>query len=103
MIYIHTYRIGKFANKQIRNIYDTLDDAKAQKRVLGGVIQAFEPVEDIEHREHLKEIVVDEISLLIDDMTNHRPGSPWEEAGSTGWDCAKVATLNNFRELLDDF
>lgn len=54
MIYIHTYGIGKFANKQIRNIYDTLDDAKAQQRVLGGVIQAFEQVEDIEHREHLK-------------------------------------------------
>ncbi len=76
MIYIHTYGIGKFANKQIRNIYDTLDDAKAQQRVLGGVIQAFEPVEDIEHREHLKDVVIDEISCLIDDMTNHGPGSP---------------------------
>lgn len=104
MIYIHYYQIGTNENKQERRaICDTLDDAKSQQRVLGGVIQAFEPVEDIEHREHLKEIVVDEISSLIDEMTNHEPGSPWEEVGSTGWDCAKVATLNNFRELLDDF
>ncbi|QEA10068.1 hypothetical protein [Escherichia phage Henu8] len=104
MIYIHYYHIGTNENKQERRtICDTLDDAKSQQQVLGGVIQAFEPVEDIEYREHLKEIFVDEISSLIDDMTNHGPGSPWEEAGSTEWDCAKVATLNNFRELLDDF
>lgn len=104
MIYIHYYHIGTNENKQERRtICDTLDDAKSQQQVLGGVIQAFEPVEDIEHREHLKEIFVDEISSLIDEMTNHGPVSPWEEAGSTEWDCAKVATLNNFRELLDDF
>lgn len=104
MIYIHYYQIGTNDNKkEHRFIHDDFDKAKAQQQVLGGVIQAFEPVEDIEHREHLKEIVVDEISSLIDDMTNHWPGSPWEEAGSPEWDCAKVATLNNFRELLDDF
>lgn len=104
MIYIHYYQIGTNDNKQQRRaICDTLDEAKEQQRVLGGAIQAFEPVEDIERREHLKEIVVDEVSALIDDMTNHGPGSPWEEAGSERWDCAKVATLNNFRELLDEF
>lgn len=104
MIYIHRFKSASGLNhKDHTRVYDDYEHAKAQQRVLGGVIQAFEPVEDIEHREHLKEIVVDEISSLIDDMTNRGPGSPWEEAGSTEWDCAKVATLNNFRELLDDF
>ena len=98
MIFFHYYKIGSIENKQERRaIFDTLDEAKKRQQVLGGCIQGFEPVEDIEHREHLKEIIVDEISSLIDGMTNHGPGSPWEEAGSTEWDCAKIATLNNFR------
>lgn len=51
MIYIHYYQIWTNENKQDRRaICDTLDDAKSQQRVLGGVIQDFEPVEDIEHR-----------------------------------------------------
>lgn len=104
MIYIHYYQIGTNENKkEHRFIHDDFDKAKAQQQVLGGVIQAFEPVEDIEHRDHLKDIVIDEISCLIDDMTNHGPGSPWENAGSVTWDKAKVKTLNNFREILDGF
>lgn len=41
MIYIHTYGVGKFGSKQIRNIHDTLDEAIAQQRVLGGVVEAY--------------------------------------------------------------
>ncbi|QJT70599.1 UNVERIFIED_ASMBLY: hypothetical protein SD1_71 [Shigella phage 2019SD1] len=77
MIYIHTYGIGKFANKQIRNIYDALDDAKEQQRVLGGVIQAFESVENIDddlaEREYIKELVVDEVSCIIDELSTDAP------------------------------
>lgn len=103
MIYIHTYQIGTNDNKSERRaICDTLDEAKAQQRVLGGVIQAFESVENIATNEHIRDLIVDEISCLIDDMTCHGPGSPWEEPGSTEWDCAKVATLNKFREYLNE-
>ena len=45
MIYIHTYGVGKFARKQMRSVHDTLDEALAQQRVLGGTIQAFEVVD----------------------------------------------------------
>lgn len=102
MIYIHSYSVGKFGNKQIRNIYDTLDEAMAQQRVLGGVVQAFESVEDIEYKETMKDIIVDEVSCLIDDMSNHSPYSPWENPGSPKWDSEKIKTLNNIRELLKE-
>lgn len=104
MIYIHCYQIGTNDNKHERKaICDTLEEAQKQQQVLGGTIQAFEPVEDIENREFLKELVVDEVSELIDNMTNHAPFNPWEEPGSTEWDCAKVSTLNKFRDILDNF
>lgn len=54
MTYIHSYGVGKFGSKQIRNIHDTLEEAQAQQRVLGGVVQAFEPVEDLEMQEAIK-------------------------------------------------
>ncbi|EOJ0023733.1 hypothetical protein ACMZID_004369 [Salmonella enterica subsp. enterica serovar Brandenburg] len=80
MIYIHSYGVGKFGSKKIRNIYDTLDEAMAQQRVLGGVVQAFESVENLEsewmEREHIKDLIVDEVSCLIDDLTTDAPGSP---------------------------
>lgn len=106
MIYIHTYGIGKFGRKQIRNIHDTLEEAQAQQRVLGGVVQAFESVENIEsewiEREHIKEIVVDEVACLIDDFSTCAPGSArMMQPGSTEWDSYKVKTLNNIRNLLD--
>ena len=51
MIFIHYYKIGTNENKQERRaICDTLDEAKKRQQVLGGCIQGFEPVEDIEHR-----------------------------------------------------
>ncbi|AGF87867.1 hypothetical protein FDI94_gp37 [Salmonella phage FSL SP-126] len=106
MIYIHSYGVGKFGSKQIRNIHDTLEEAKAQQRVLGGVVQTFESVENIEsewiEREHIKEIVVDEVACLIDDLTTDEPGSPRNyEPGSTQWDCWKVKTLGNIRDIMD--
>ena len=102
MIYIHSYGVGKFCSKQIRNIHDTLEEAQAQQRVLGGVVQAFEPVEDLEMQEAIKEIVVDEVSCIIDELSTNAPGSPRNyEPGSTQWDCWKVKTLNNIRAIFD--
>lgn len=102
MIYIHSYGVGKFGSKQIRNIHDTLEEAQAQQRVLGGVVQAFEPVEDLEMQDAIKEIVVDEVSCIIDELSTNAPGSPRNyEPGSTQWDCWKVKTLNNIRAILD--
>ena len=106
MIYIHSYGVGKFGSKQIRNIHDTLEEAVAQQRVLGGVVQAFESLENLEselmEREHIKDLIVDEVSCLIDDLTTDAPGSPRNyEPGSTQWDSWKVKTLNNLRNILD--
>ncbi|QGF21218.1 hypothetical protein KMB89_gp19 [Citrobacter phage HCF1] len=73
MIYIHTYGIGKFASKEMRAIHDTLEEAQAKQRVLGGVIQTFEPVEDLELNEAIKEIVVDEVACIIDELSTDAP------------------------------
>lgn len=106
MIYIHSYGVGKFGSKQIRNIHDTLEEAMAQQRVLGGVVQAFESLENLEsewmEREHIKDMIVDKVSCLIDDLTTDAPGSPRNyEHGSSQLDSWKVKTLNNLRNILD--
>lgn len=107
MIFVHTYKIGTNENKKERSaLWDTLAEALAQQRVLGGVVQAFESVENIEseyvEREHIKELVIDEVSCLIDDLTTDAPGSPRNyEPGSAEWDSWKVKTLNNLRNILD--
>ncbi|EKL2214123.1 hypothetical protein PQ125_002657 [Salmonella enterica] len=101
MIYIHSYGVGKFGSKQIRNIHDTHDEALAKQRVLGGVIQAFESVENLGVNEQIKEIVVDEVACIIDDFSTKAPGSARElEPGSSEWDLYKVGALNRLRELL---
>ncbi|QRV71225.1 hypothetical protein U136B_025 [Escherichia phage U136B] len=101
MIYIHSYGVGKFGSKQIRNIHDTLEEAQAQQRVLGGVVQAFESVENLGINEQIKEIVVDEVACIIDDFSTKAPGSARElEPGSIEWDLYKVGVLNRLRELL---
>lgn len=107
MIFVHTYKIGTNENeKERRVLWDTLAEATAQQRVLGGVVQAFESVENIEseyvEREHIKELVIDEVACLIDDLTTDAPGSPRNyEPGSAEWDSWKVKTLNNLRNILD--
>lgn len=53
------------------------------------------------NNEHIRDLVVDEISSLIDDISNHSPLGVWEHPGSSGWDCAKVEALNNIRKLLN--
>lgn len=64
----------------------------------------FEPEEERKfHNEAVIELVVDEISSLIDDMSNHSPLGMWENPGSPEWDCAKVEALNTIRKILDDF
>lgn len=63
MIYIHSYGIGKFGSKQVRSIYDTYDEAESQQRVLGGVIQVFESVENIGiERYHIEQVLLSELS-----------------------------------------
>lgn len=107
MIFVHTYKIGTNENKKERRaLLDTLAEAIEQQRVLGGVVQAFESVENIEseyvEREHIKELVIDEVACLIDDLTTDAPGSPRNyEPGSAEWDSWKVKTLNNLRNILD--
>lgn len=100
MIYIHTFSIGIDGNRrEHRKIYDEFEDAAKQQRVLGGVIQAFESVENIAL---INDLVIDEVSCLIDDMSTPAPGSSRDlEAGSSEWDCWKVKTLNNFRNILN--
>lgn len=53
------------------------------------------------NNEHMRDLVVDEISSLIDDISNHSPLGVWERPGSSEWDCAKVDALNNIRKLLN--
>lgn len=107
MIFVHTYKIGTNENKKERRaLWDTEEQALEQQRVLGGVVQAFVPVENIENeyaeREHIKELVIDEVACLIDDLTTDAPGSPRNyEPGSAEWDSWKVKTLNNLRNILD--
>ena len=107
MIFVHTYKIGTNENKKERRaLWDSKEQALAQQRVLGGIVQAFVSVEDIEsecaEREHIKELVVDEVACLIDDLTTDAPGSPRNhEPGSAEWDSWKVKTLNNLRNILD--
>lgn len=53
------------------------------------------------NNEHLRNLIVDEISCMIDDISNHSPFGRWENPGSTEWDCAKVEALNNISKLLN--
>lgn len=54
------------------------------------------------NNEHILDLIVDEVSCLIDDISNHSPLGRWEHPGSPEWDCAKVETLNNIRKLLNE-
>lgn len=107
MIFVHTYKIGTNENrKERRALWDSQEEALAQQRVLGGVVQAFDSVEniggDLAEREHIKDLVIDEVACLIDDLTTDAPGSPRNyEPGSAQWDSWKVKTLNNLSNILD--
>lgn len=103
MIYLHRYRIASgHSHKGRVTVYDDLEKALGQCRVIGGSIQAYAAVEDLEAKEHIKELVIDEVACLIDDMSTDAPGSPRElEAGSPEWDCFKVKTLNKILDILD--
>lgn len=104
MIFVHTYKIGTNENKKERRaIWDSQEEALAQQRVLGGVVQAFEAVENLAANEYHKDVIVDEVATIIDEMSTDAPGSPRElEPGSAAWDSYKVKTLNNIRDLLDE-
>ncbi|EDV3179119.1 hypothetical protein CSP48_004032 [Salmonella enterica subsp. arizonae] len=102
MIYIHSYRVCKSGDEQIRNVHDTYDEALAQQRALGGVIQDFESVEDVATDKYqIENVLISEVSELIDNMTIHGPGSPWEKPGSPAWYAAKIETINLFANILN--
>lgn len=104
MIYIHRFKVA-FGHKyrEITKVYDDHEHAKAQQCVLGGSIQAYEAVENLAANEYYKDVVVDEVATIIDEMSTAAPGSPRElEPGSAAWDSYKVKTLNNIRNLLDE-
>lgn len=104
MIFVHTYKIGTNENKKERRaLWDSQEEAIAQQRVLGGVVQAFEAVENLAVNEHYKDVIVDEVATIIDEMSTAAPGSPRElEPGSAAWDSYKLKTLNNIRNLLEE-
>lgn len=104
MIYLHRYRIASGHSYKDRvTVYDDLQKALGQCRVIGGSIQAYAAVEDLEAREQAKEVLIDEVADLIDCMSHRAPGSPRElEPGSPEWDCYKLNRLNIIRNLLDE-
>ncbi len=104
MIYLHRYRIASGHSYKDRvTVYDDLQKALGQCRVIGGSIQAYAAVEDLEAREQAKEVLLDEVADLIDCMSHRAPGSPRElEPGSPEWDCYKLNRLNIIRNLLDE-
>lgn len=104
MIYLHRYRIASGHSYKDRvTVYDDLEKALGQCRVIGGSIQAYAAVEDLEAREQAKEVLLDEVADLIDCMSHRAPGSARElEPGSPEWDCYKLNRLNIIRNLLDE-
>lgn len=99
MIFVHGYNVpfGK-QKKQIRNIHDSLESAKAQQCVLGGAIQAFESVEDIALT---NEMVLDEVSQLIDDLISEELGSPRSmNLTSEQWNEYKHNSLENIKRIM---
>lgn len=104
MIYLHRYRIASGHTYKDRvTVYDDLEKALGQCRVIGGSIQAYAAVEDLEAREQAKDVSLDEVADLIDCMSHRAPGSPRElEPGSPEWDCYKLNRLNIIRNLLDE-
>lgn len=104
MIFVHKYKIGTNENKKERRaLWDSQEEALEQQRVLGGVIQAFESVENTQAIEHVKDLIVDEVATIIDEMSTAAPDSPRElEPGSAAWDSYKLKALNNIRNLLEE-
>ena len=105
MIYIHTYGVGKFGKEIRRTVHETKESAEAAQKVLGGEFKAYREADssvDVIEVEHMRDVLDSEVSELIDSMTCHGPGCPWEEPGSPEWDCAKVNTLNKINSIIDE-
>lgn len=104
MIYIHTYGVGKFGKEVHRTVHETKESAKASQDVLGGEVKAYCEADesvDVTEVEFMRELIDSEVSELIDNMTCHGPGGPWEDPGSPEWDCAKVNTINKINRIID--
>lgn len=79
--------------------YDNEERAAAEHKLIGG--ERIEAV-TLDELEHIKELVLDEVACLIDDMSTDAPGSPRNlESGSSEWDVFKVEKLNLIRRILD--
>ena len=65
MIYLHRYRIASGHSYKDRvTVYDDLEKALGQCRVIGGSIQAYAAVEDLEAKEQAKEVLLDEVERI---------------------------------------
>ena len=88
-------------NQVLEEIRKVQNDPKSY-----GELYTIQPAPDEDdrkfHNEAVIDLVVDEVSSLIDDMTNHSPLGMWENPGSREWDCAKVEALNTIRKILDE-
>lgn len=100
MIWIHRFEMASgHGKRQVTKVYDRDDVALENQMLLGGELEEYESVALIQT---INDLVLDEVSCLIDDMSTPALGSPRElEAGSPEWDCWKVKTLNNIRNILD--
>mgnify|MGYP007025984204 CR=1 FL=1 len=104
MIYIHRKPYGR-AKRMVTTVYFDEVKAKEDHKLLGGELIECERVDEalIAKREHIKEVIVDELAAIIDDMSTAAPGSPRElEPGSSEWDLYKLGALNRVRELLNE-
>lgn len=50
MIWVHTYAVGKFRNREMKTIHRSEKSAIDMCSVLGGIVQAFIPVENLQVR-----------------------------------------------------
>lgn len=70
MIYVHRYLIGTNENKKERvRLWENEQDALKAHRVLGGSLQAYVPVEDIDTRAH---VAASEISEKFDEIASRQ-------------------------------
>lgn len=109
MIYIHSYGVGKFGSKQIRNIYDAYDEAEAQRRVLGGVVEAYakEPEVRKQHAEWSDKTFggIDKIGAIgplkhlakeaMEAAENPGDLSEWADMQFLLWDAQRRAGIND--------
>ena len=92
---------GMDINGALASLREMQNNQKALRDLYCVQVEQEDEEDRICNNEHIRDLVVDEISSLIDDISNHSPLGVWEHPGSPEWDCAKVEALNNIRKLLN--